>query len=225
MWTSVAELVTPSSLFLLLNLTIVAIALTSRRNNQSLEIESSQHQIGLDRVPSLLERVRSVNLYSIYSFSSSLSEIETTLPTTPRASSSSSSSFIFKSTNNRSSSPLSRDPVRPRDEKVLVKRIKSETAMVGEGELVRKKMRKSASEKCVGEMALTTVAAKEEEDKIMEKRRPATVRLQKAISIGDDHGGVDSKADDFINRFKQQLKLQRVDSLLRRKQLLKARAL
>ncbi|CAN1344352.1 Pathogen-associated molecular patterns-induced protein A70 [Linum perenne] len=84
-------------------------------------------------------------------------------------------------------------------------------------------MRKSASVKCTEVVALTA-AAKEEEVRL-EKRRPATVRLQKTVSIGDECGGVDSKADDFINRFKEQLKLQRVDSLLRRKELVKARAM
>ncbi|CAN1190580.1 Pathogen-associated molecular patterns-induced protein A70 [Linum perenne] len=90
-------------------------------------------------------------------------------------------------------------------------------------EVGTKKMRKSASVKCTEVVALTA-AAKEEEVRL-EKRRPATVRLQKTVSIGDECGGVDSKADDFINRFKEQLKLQRVDSLLRRKELVKARAM
>ncbi|THG21515.1 hypothetical protein TEA_024960 [Camellia sinensis var. sinensis] len=36
------------------------------------------------------------------------------------------------------------------------------------------------------------------------------------LRVGEDEEGVDAKADDFINRFKQQLKLQRLDSILRR---------
>ncbi|CAN1814008.1 Pathogen-associated molecular patterns-induced protein A70 [Linum perenne] len=97
----------------------------------------------------------------------------------------------------------------------------SAAAAAAAAEVGRKKMRKSASVKCTEVVAL---AAKEEEVRL-EKRRPATVRLQKTVSIGDECGGVDSKADDFINRFKEQLKLQRVDSLLRRKELVKARAM
>ncbi|KZV29649.1 hypothetical protein F511_00927 [Dorcoceras hygrometricum] len=53
-------------------------------------------------------------------------------------------------------------------------------------------------------------AAEEEEEeggKISEQR-------------GDDEA-VDARADDFINRFRQQLKMQRVDSLLRYKEMLK----
>lgn len=38
---------------------------------------------------------------------------------------------------------------------------------------------------------------------------------------GEEEGGeVDARADDFINRFRQQLKLQRLDSLLRYKEML-----
>ncbi|KAI4376988.1 hypothetical protein MLD38_014687 [Melastoma candidum] len=50
---------------------------------------------------------------------------------------------------------------------------------------------------------------------LVEKRRPVTVREGKGKSGGDEE--VDAKADDFINRFKQQLKLQRMDSLARQK--------
>jgi hypothetical protein len=69
-----------------------------------------------------------------------------------------------------------------------------------------RKMKKSASAK-------SAFAHFEEED-IVETRRPATVREGKVGVIeGDDE--VDAKADDFINRFKQQLKLQRLDSIIR----------
>ncbi|KAL6974539.1 hypothetical protein U1Q18_028724 [Sarracenia purpurea var. burkii] len=72
-----------------------------------------------------------------------------------------------------------------------------------------KRMRKSASEKAIVEV--------EEE---VDRRRPATVREGNQVaSFGEDEG-VDAKADDFINRFKQQLKLQRLDSILRYKELL-----
>ncbi|KAL3532623.1 hypothetical protein ACH5RR_006144 [Cinchona calisaya] len=54
------------------------------------------------------------------------------------------------------------------------------------------------------------------------RRRIETVRVRKGrwsdetLSFGEDEGGgVDEKAGDFINRFRQQLKLQRLDSILR----------
>ncbi|GLT75924.1 hypothetical protein SLA2020_476140 [Shorea laevis] len=52
-----------------------------------------------------------------------------------------------------------------------------------------------------------------EEDDIVESRRPQTARASKAKVSEEDDKGVDAKADDFINKFKHQLKLQRMDSL------------
>ncbi|CAM8955587.1 unnamed protein product [Rhodiola kirilowii] len=57
------------------------------------------------------------------------------------------------------------------------------------------------------------------EAEIVEARRPATTREAKAAEEKEDEE-VDSKADDFINKFKQQLKLQRLDSILRYKEML-----
>ncbi|GER32555.1 hypothetical protein STAS_08615 [Striga asiatica] len=56
-----------------------------------------------------------------------------------------------------------------------------------------------------------------EEEKIVEARRPATVR-ERAAAEGDAE--VDARADDFINKFKQQLKLQRLDSIIRYKDVI-----
>lgn len=64
------------------------------------------------------------------------------------------------------------------------------------------KMKKSAS--------LKSAFGHFEEVEIVEARRPATVR-ERGTTAADE--GVDAKADDFINRFKQQLKLQRLDSI------------
>ncbi|KAJ0770326.1 hypothetical protein HanPI659440_Chr07g0256031 [Helianthus annuus] len=71
------------------------------------------------------------------------------------------------------------------------------------------KMKKSASVK--------SAFAHFEEDKIVEARRPATVRERRAAE--DDDVEVDAKADDFINKFKHQLKLQRLDSIVRYKDM------
>ncbi|XP_047326856.1 pathogen-associated molecular patterns-induced protein A70-like [Impatiens glandulifera] len=71
---------------------------------------------------------------------------------------------------------------------------------------VRPEMRKSVS------MKTETGYIKEEEvdDFIIESRRPATMRERRR---GDMKEGVDAEADDFINRFKKQLMLQRMDSI------------
>ncbi|KAL2317920.1 hypothetical protein Fmac_031796 [Flemingia macrophylla] len=76
-----------------------------------------------------------------------------------------------------------------------------------------RKMKKSASSK--------SAFSHFKEDDIVETRRPATVRegVAAAAADADDHE-VDAKADDFINRFKQQLKLQRLDSIMRYKEMI-----
>ncbi|CAM8916554.1 unnamed protein product [Rhodiola kirilowii] len=62
------------------------------------------------------------------------------------------------------------------------------------------------------------------EVEILEARRPATVKetkVKRAVKEEEDEDEeVDSKADDFINMFKQQLKLQRLDSNLRYKEMI-----
>lgn len=99
----------------------------------------------------------------------------------------------------------------------LVKRSKSEAHEESPAGLPEK-MRKSASEKLS-----SSRRAEEEEVATVERRRPETARMlggKETASCGEDEA-VDAKADDFINRFKQQLKLQRLDSFLRYREMLK----
>lgn len=58
-----------------------------------------------------------------------------------------------------------------------------------------------------------------EEKDTVEARRPATVRENGNAKFADSDEEVDAKADDFINKFKQQLKLQRLDSISRCKDM------
>ncbi|KAL2544993.1 protein of unknown function-containing protein [Forsythia ovata] len=69
------------------------------------------------------------------------------------------------------------------------------------------RMRKSAS--------LKSAFGHFEED-IVEAQRPASAREKGNRKLSEDHE-VDAKADDFINKFKQQLKLQRLNSIIGRK--------
>ncbi|KAL3645980.1 hypothetical protein CASFOL_011160 [Castilleja foliolosa] len=92
-------------------------------------------------------------------------------------------------------------------------RTKSETAPAS-GKIPRKlpaKMKKSAS--------LISAFGHFEEEKIVEARRPETVR-ENTAKVTDGDEGVDAKADDFIHKFKQQLKLQRLDSIVRYKDMI-----
>ncbi|KAI3409700.1 DUF4408 domain-containing protein [Psidium guajava] len=95
-----------------------------------------------------------------------------------------------------------------------VPRTKSDTKPAS-GEITPKlprKMRKSASVK--------SPFAHFEEDDIVEARRPATTREGKGKASHEVDEEVDAKADDFINRFKQQLQLQRLDSFMRYKEMI-----
>jgi len=83
------------------------------------------------------------------------------------------------------------------------------------------KMTKSASEKSGFGFAGSHAEAPETVESL-ERRRPDTTRVERSTSFGDGEDGVDAKASDFINKFKQQLKLQRLDSILRYKEMLKA---
>ncbi|CAI0387960.1 unnamed protein product [Linum tenue] len=157
------------------------------------------------------------HLFTTDDGSSSSSSPASSLPTTPTARALERASSIFKSLHHFSS-PLGRSDPEPGPDH-LVKRSGAAAAGGGGRRAATGKMTKSASEKCTAEVVAAVAVEEEKEEE--ERRRPATVRLQKAVSIGDDHG-VDSKADDFINRFKQQLKLQRLDSLLRNRELLRA---
>ncbi|KAK4422225.1 Pathogen-associated molecular patterns-induced protein A70 [Sesamum alatum] len=74
------------------------------------------------------------------------------------------------------------------------------------------RMRKSAS--------LKSAFGHFEEENIVEARRPATVRERSNAKATEGDEEVDAKADDFINKFKQQLKLQRLDSILRYKDMI-----
>ncbi|KAI3709659.1 hypothetical protein L2E82_39425 [Cichorium intybus] len=60
------------------------------------------------------------------------------------------------------------------------------------------------------------VAESDDDKEDFDRRRPATMKA--SVRVHDE--SVDAKADDFIKRFKQQLKLQRIDSLQRFREML-----
>ncbi|KAH7519210.1 hypothetical protein FEM48_Zijuj08G0011500 [Ziziphus jujuba var. spinosa] len=168
----------------------------------------------LARSPSLLDRLKSINLTSLYRSS----EHEHPNPQTE----------ILDS------------PERPDHEMVLMKPRPNQSSESDHDHLVRRsksdsdsgatssgqpeKMKKSASER-------EGLEGFVKEDEILERPVPAATRLEKwsdesrvseTRSSGDEEG-VDAKADDFINRFKQQLRLQRLDSLKRFSEILKGK--
>ncbi|KAI3772798.1 hypothetical protein L6452_03992 [Arctium lappa] len=88
---------------------------------------------------------------------------------------------------------------------------------------IRSKSEKSSANKSVVEIKKTRseirLPSDDDDEEDFESKRPATTRERR--SGGD--AGVDAKADDFITRFRQQLKLQRVESLVRYNDILQRR--
>ncbi|KAK8660630.1 hypothetical protein V6N13_051552 [Hibiscus sabdariffa] len=181
------------------------------------------HHPPLGRAPSILERVKSINL-NLYRHQprnpDPVYEEQQQPLSRPPSFLERVKSIEFKSFYRSDSGKLNPETVHPptKEEPVhdqVVKRSKSEHDNVKQRK-VSEKMKKSASGNSMAK-------AEEEEEEAVERRRPATSRMEKTTSLGDDQS-VDAKADDFINKFKQQLKLQRLDSLLRYRDMLRSRA-
>ncbi|KAF5743193.1 hypothetical protein HS088_TW09G01258 [Tripterygium wilfordii] len=274
-WASMNSWFTPTVLFVLLNLMIGTIAITSSFGTQKQSDQQHQQQQQqpqpqqLARSPSVLQRLKSINLYSYRSPESTTrtfhnqthQETETHFafpetPPQPQLTGSPSvlerlrSINLYNYISQETLNPLhetreteshfqeqqeehtpeveQREEEEEEEEKEEIQdeeqtfdeiysklkghRTYSDTKPAS-GEIptkLPKKMKKSASAK-------SAFAHFEEED-IVEARRPATVRERKPkVTEVDDE--VDAKADDFINKFKQQLKLQRIDSIIRYKEM------
>ncbi|CAL5432333.1 unnamed protein product [Camellia sinensis] len=61
------------------------------------------------------------------------------------------------------------------------------------------------------------------EDEIVEAHRSVTVKEDRVSMEAVEYEQVDAKANDFINRFRQQLKFQRLDSIRRYKDMISRR--
>lgn len=232
-WASMNSWFTPAVLFLLLNLMIGTIFVTSglgtQRPHQQPRDSSQDPQPQLPRSPSVLQRLKSINFYSYRS-----QEPTTVTPSIAEKLPEQDTRFALRHTHqpepepeperepepesHEGESPKTLDEIYGQIQGRPFERTKSDQEPAS-GETparLSKKMKKSASAK-------STFAHFEEGD-IVESRRPATVREGKAkatVAEGDeDDEEVDAKADDFINKFKQQLKLQRLDSIIRYKEMI-----
>ncbi|XP_059657040.1 pathogen-associated molecular patterns-induced protein A70-like [Cornus florida] len=237
-WDSMTSWFTPTILFVLLNLVIVTIAFTTSLANRQKrnQTQNDPHQPQpIARSTSLLQRFKSINLYSYRSqepssFTTQLNnlaldsdthyppqhthqpqtlEAQTQEPETQKTE----TQFVSEQISDEDEEEEEEDDNENQHtmDEIYSKltshhtRTRSETKPASGKVPVKlsEKMRKSASAK--------SVFGHFKEEDIVETRRPATVRERKA----EPDEEVDAKADDFINRFKQQLKLQRLDSLLR----------
>nr|XP_043630620.1 pathogen-associated molecular patterns-induced protein A70 [Erigeron canadensis] len=153
----------------------------------------------LTRAPSLLDRVKSFKLTSSFHSNHNSSETNTTMQDEQYSNMDAHledhdiDDVTISSSGNSRNNKLAKLSQNP--EMTLAKRSSGSN------------LSKSSSEKRVAVL---------EDDEDVDRRRPATMR---APSETRDEC-VDAKADDFIKRFKQHLKLQRIDSLQRFREML-----
>ncbi|XP_010526060.2 PREDICTED: uncharacterized protein LOC104803728 [Tarenaya hassleriana] len=186
---------------------------------QPASIEQNQTQAFLSRSPSVLNRIKSFNLYNYISHEPTSSFSVSDSPAPPQTDETLDSKTA--DAEGEDGAELTLEEVYSKLNVSHVKhvaRTKSDTEPAAGivPPKLPKKMKKSASTK--------SPFSHFEEDEIsaVEARRPATVR-EGRVTADEDAADeeVDAKADDFINRFKQQLKLQRIDSIMRYKETVK----
>ncbi|KAJ0591452.1 hypothetical protein HanHA300_Chr03g0073481 [Helianthus annuus] len=187
---------------------------------ESTEYDSASQ---LSRRPSLLERVKSFD-FSLSSFHNSLPGESEQLSDSPSEGTRTHSlmdrvksfklSSPFNSDQHSCDTPSCKDEqsqIDPHHDSVEDNNVTNVSKKSGMASANRSpsKLRKSGSEKKV-------TAAHDKEEVDVGQPQPAT--MKKAVPEHDE--SVDAKADDFIKRFKQQLKLQRLDSLQKLREML-----
>lgn len=264
-WSAVHGWFTPAVLFLVLNIVIGTIAVTSKVTASSSTAGGGGEGVGygawaggggggggeqrrFSRVPSMaLDRLRSFNLSGRFSAAASA-------PAAPEAAAVVGGVLDLGARDEATTAAVVKDVGggREREEEVedeqeraqaahVVERSKSEaTAAAADLPRLPARLRKSASDQSAFAHfeAEKKAAAAEVEREAVEARRPATTREPPRVWLRvadedpepeefDDEdadagaGEVDARADDFINNFRHQLKLQRIDSYLRHRDMLR----
>uniref|UniRef100_A0A0E0E2Y8 DUF4408 domain-containing protein n=1 Tax=Oryza meridionalis TaxID=40149 RepID=A0A0E0E2Y8_9ORYZ len=260
-WSAVHGWFTPAVLFLVLNIVIGTIAVTSKVTASSSAGGGGEgdgygawagggggEQRRFSRVPSMaLERLRSFSLSGRFSAAA---------PAAPEAAAVVGGVLDLGGRDEATTEAVVKDVGggREREEEEraqaahVVERSKSEATAAAAADLPRlpARLRKSASDQSAF-AHFEAEKEEEEEREAVEARRPATTRepprvwLRVAdedpepeefddeadddeLEMDDDDAGageVDARADDFINNFRHQLKLQRIDSYLRHRDMLR----
>ncbi|XP_058729368.1 pathogen-associated molecular patterns-induced protein A70-like [Vicia villosa] len=102
--------------------------------------------------------------------------------------------------------------VQPETENSVTKLDPKLVCDLGDEEKREVELKRSVSEK---ECSMTLDWEEEEDEEALERRRPSTTMARSETTTCGEDEGVDAKADDFIIMFKKQLKLQRLNSLIR----------
>lgn len=191
---------------------------TTPDDNHLASIE--QNQPFISRSPSVLHRIKSFNLYNYISQEPTTSLSVAEAPPT-------SVTFEAKPEEQEEEEEEDEDgESSPSLEEVYsnlnlnhVARTKSDTEPASGiiPSKLPKKMKKSASTK-------SPFSHFPEDEISVEARRPATGKVPRVTTVEAADEEVDAKADDFINRFKHQLKLQRIESITKYKEMVKKRS-
>uniref|UniRef100_A0A0D9WRC1 DUF4408 domain-containing protein n=1 Tax=Leersia perrieri TaxID=77586 RepID=A0A0D9WRC1_9ORYZ len=256
-WSAVHGWFTPAVLFVVLNIVIGTIAVTSKVASATAaaggEGEGSGgdwarggsgggggggggERRGLSRVPSMaLDRIRSFNLSSRFVASAPEPTVDGVVDLGIHGEAEAVAEVEMEAAVKEVVGEIERE------EHAHIERSRSEAAEADVPRLPLR-LRKSASDRSAfahfeAEKAAAAAAEKEEETvAAVEARRPATTREAPRVWADDDGGGsetesgdeaedaageVDARADDFINKFRHQLKLQRIDSYLRHRDMLR----
>lgn len=250
-WHAISSFLTPATLFLLLNLVIATIVLSSRHHQRSHQPDPSgtpfagAYHFPLLRTTSpVLERLRSFTLHRFRSgeipmdhICSSPAPISNPNPTPtesePHPTTFGSSVDCGEATATLSPPPLSRtSSILDRLKSINLYRFRS-------GEIKTEEVETETST----DTATNGTSTEHHYGRShSESSRPAekTKKMKKTVSVGNAGGGdmelrqrrsfrgrdvveeeeVDARADDFINRFKEQLKIQRLNSILNYKEML-----
>ncbi|OVA08434.1 Protein of unknown function DUF761 [Macleaya cordata] len=210
-----------------------------QRQQQAEEFQQHQPRQQLARAPSILERLKSINLYNFKP------EDLNPFPTIKTEPVNQHQKTVLKPTQVRKESrdqnpdhdfldhrALNKNKSTHQHQKTVSKptQVRKEPQQQDPDHdfLDHRALNKNKSARTTRPPKMKLVSAKshighygEVEDMVFddEPRRPSTVKENKSKASEVDEE-VDAKADDFINRFKQQLKLQRLDSILQYKDFL-----
>ncbi|CAM0910247.1 unnamed protein product [Alopecurus aequalis] len=214
LWSTVHGWFTPAVLFLVLNIVIGTIAVSSKVASAAGNGEGAADAAGVGGERRSLSRVPSMALDRLRSFK--LSRQAAPAPEPPVTG-------VVDLGSEEMPPPVETEAeYQSAHEHVHIERSMSEAAVEPELPPLPARLRKSASDKS----AFAHFVA-EEDTEAVEARRPATTRdgarrrplvAEEPVSEeeAEEAGGeVDARADDFINKFHHQLKLQRMDSFVR----------
>ncbi|XP_058765672.1 pathogen-associated molecular patterns-induced protein A70-like [Vicia villosa] len=199
---AIATWFAPSPLFVLVNLVIGTIALVSCFN-------------ATPKIK-IIERVKSINTPNYYNHQEQTSSSTITKPESTQPQLVETPTLLKRVVSFNLSlpklAPVKTHYLQPETEKSSAELDPKPVCDSADEEKRKVELKRSVSEK---ECSMTLDWEEEEDEEALERRRPATAMARSETTTCKEDEGVDAKADDFINMFKKQLRLQRLNSFVR----------